>query len=66
MSVNIFEALQNAEINLKGSLDTQRQIGIRQLHNAIVIIEKGYELGDDIDALLADYGDAESVPEKEN
>ena len=66
MSVNIFEALQNAEINLKGSLDVQRQIGMRQLHNALVLIEKGYELGDDIDALLATYGDVEDVPEKNN
>ncbi len=65
MSVNIFEALQNAEINLKGSMDIQRQIGQRQLHNAIVLIEKGYELGDDIDALLATYGSAEDAPEKE-
>ena len=64
MSVNIFQALQNAEINLKGSLDTQRQIGMRQLHNAIVLIEKGYELGDDIDSLLATYGNVENAPEK--
>ncbi len=65
MSVNIFQALQNAEINLRGKLDTQRQIGMSQLHNAIVLIEKGYELGDDIDALLATYGSAEYAPEKE-
>ncbi len=65
MSVNIFEALQNAQINLKSSMIIQRQIGMRQLDNAIVLIGKGYELGDNIDAIIADYGDAESAPEKE-
>lgn len=66
MAVTIFEALQNARYNLidnKG-VGIAWAIGKMQLDNAIILLEKGYSIGDLVDPLLDEYGDAKSVPDK--
>ena len=67
MSVSILEALQNAEMNL----DNTRVLGMaiiplakEQLHNAIVLLDKGYDIYDEVEPLLEQFGDVENVPEK--
>ena len=67
MSVTILEALQNAEINI----GHYRQLGpailpiaVGQLHNAIVLLDKGYGIYDEVEPLLEAHGDVENVPEK--
>ena len=69
MSVNILEALQNAEYNLMGNVPYQyhfqKKMGLDQLHNAIVLLEKGYDLYDKVDNLIEKYHDVENVPDKE-
>jgi len=67
MSVSILEALQGAEINLTKNSNIQSAviIGRSQLHNAAVLLEKGYSIYDEVEPLLEKYGDIENVPEKE-
>lgn len=65
MAVTILEALQNARINL--SADTspfQNGIGRAQLNNAIGLLEKGYDIHDEVEPLLGKYGNVDKVPEK--
>ena len=62
MSVCILEALQNAEYNMKPGFTLQLAKG--QLHNAIVLLEKGYGIYDEVEPLLEKYGAIENVPEK--
>jgi len=68
MAVTILEALQNANMNL----DNVVVLGVRlvplvksQLNNAVVLLEKGYLLEDQVEPLLEKYGDVDNVPEKE-
>lgn len=67
MAVTILEALQNANANLKTArffpivLDLAKE----QLNNAVVLLEKGYGIDDYVEPLLEQYGDVDSVPEKE-
>lgn len=68
MAVTILEALQNANYNV----DNVKKLGIAllplvkaQLNNAVVLLEKGYDLDDEVEPLLAQYGSVENVPEKE-
>lgn len=63
MSVTILEALQNAEFNLNQSFTVG--IAKRQLHNAIVLLEKGYSIYDEVDPLLTEFKNVENVPEKD-
>jgi len=70
MAVSILETLQNAQMNLQNV----RVIGVgiipllpviqNQLNNAIGLLEKGYSLDEEVEPLLEEYGDVESVPEK--
>jgi len=67
MSVTILEGLQNAECNL----NNVRMLGLAivplakdQLHNAIVLLEKGYSIDDEVEPLLEEYGTVEDVPVK--
>ncbi len=67
MSVTILEALQNANMNI----DNVKIMGIGllplvkgQLNNAVVLLEKGYSLNDEVEPLLEEYGDVDSVPDK--
>lgn len=67
MSVSILDALRNAEMNL----ENVKRIGTAilplaqsQLHNAIVLLEKGYGVHEEVEPLLDKFGDVEDVPEK--
>lgn len=67
MSVTILEALQNANMNL----DNVKRMGIRvlplakeQLNNAVTLLEKGYSLDDEVEPLLEQFGDLDSIPNK--
>ena len=67
MSVSILEALQNAEMNLENVkvLGTAiLPLAQGQLHNAIVLLEKGYGKYEEVEPLLEKYGEVENVPEK--
>lgn len=69
MSVTILEALISAEMNIENA----KKVGIvvleiakNQVHNARVLLEKGYSIYDEVDPLLEAHGDVvENVPEKE-
>ena len=65
MSVTVLEALQNANFNI----DNVKVLGPAflplvkdQLNNAVVLLEKGYSLHDEVEPLLERYGDVDSVP----
>ena len=67
MAVTIFEALWNANYNL----DNMRTMGMAflplvksQLNNAVVLLEKGYSIDDEVEPLLEEYGDVNNVPDK--
>ena len=69
MSVTILECLENANYNL----DNVKVLGTAimplitsQLNNAIVLLEKGYGIDDEVDPLLEKYGDVDNVPDKDN
>ena len=36
-----------------------------QLNNAVTLLDKGYDIWEEVEPLLDKYGDVESVPEKE-
>ncbi len=66
MSATILEALQNAQFNLvdqriQGITD---KIGAEQLNNAIVLLEKGYSINDEVEPLLSGYNSVNEVPDK--
>ena len=67
MSVTILEALQNANHNL-GNIKLMGMgllpIVESQLNNATILLEKGYDIDDEVEPLLEEYGDVENVPEK--
>jgi len=66
MSVVILEALENADYNLQKSYTKMLvDIAKEQLHNAVVLLQKGYSLYDEIEPLLEQYGDVEKIPVKE-
>jgi len=69
MSVSILEALQNVQMNLKnvGMIGT----GIipliqNQLDNAVGLLEKGYDLYEEVEPLLEKYGGVDNVPDLED
>ena len=43
---------------------TIRNIAMKQLHNAVILLDKGYELSDDVELLLtmSTSGNVEDVP----
>lgn len=68
MAVTILEALQNANYNI----DNIKFMGTSliplvksQLNNAVVLLEKGYPLEQEVEPLLEEFGEVENVPEKE-
>lgn len=65
MSVSILEALQNANYNLQSGQSFGMMVAKRQLNNAVVLLEKGYGLDEEVEPLLELYGDVDSVPDKE-
>lgn len=66
MAVSILEALEAAEYNLGKNKESilAQEIGLRQLHNAIVLLNKNYSIFDEIEPLLEKYGRVENIPEK--
>jgi hypothetical protein len=63
MAVSILECLMNAEHNLQYGHPAIKQMAFEQLHNAIVLLEKGYDAGTEVEPLIEQYGDVDSVPE---
>ena len=66
MSVTILESLRNADFNIQNNGSLGIHIAKNQLHNAVVLLENGYSLDDEIEPLLERYGDIESIPEKQD
>jgi hypothetical protein len=66
MAVTIFEELQNANINLQNAKRGMYllPLAMTQLNNAVVLLEKGYDLYDEVEPLFEKYGSVENVPEK--
>ena len=68
MSVSIIEALKNAEINIENAKRIGRLallLAQEQLHNAVVLLERGYGIDEKVEPLLKKYGDVANVPDKE-
>ena len=66
MSVTIIEGLMNAEMNI----DNAGMLGMailpmakNQLHNARVLLEKGYSIDELVEPLLEKYDSVEAVQE---
>lgn len=67
MSVTILEALENANYNLKNL----KMVGMGllplvedQLNNAVTLLEKGYDIHDEVEPLIEKHGDVDNVPDK--
>ena len=60
------EALQNADYNLENAMKMPMLLPLvkEQLHNATVLLDKGYGIWDEVEPLLEEYGSVENVPEK--
>jgi hypothetical protein len=67
MAVTILEALQNARHNFQSAafMPVMLPIANEQLNNAVVLLEKGYDIDTEVEPLLEEYGSVEDVPEKE-
>ena len=63
MSVSIIEALQNADYNLKNNNPIGIMMAKEQVHNATVLLDKGYDIWTEVEPLLEKYGNIDSVPE---
>lgn len=66
MAVTILEALTNANYNLKTGYKFTISLAKDQLNNALILLEKGYELNDLVEPLLEKYGSVNEVPENPN
>ena len=65
MAVTILEALQNADYNLNQSMTfISLELAQQQLHNAVVLLEKGYDTFELVEPLLEKYGSVENIPDK--
>ncbi len=64
VSVSILEALQNADYNLQNNGRMGAAIARDQLHNAVELLDKGYDLHEQVEPLLEKYGAVENVPNK--
>ena len=67
MSVSIMEALQNANYNLENAVRMPMLLPMvkQQLNNAVTLLDKGYDLYDEVEPLLEEYGDVDNVPDKD-
>ncbi len=63
MAVSILDVLMNAEQNLKSPI-VGLSIAREQLHNAIVLLGKGYSPYEPVEPLLKGHGTVEDVPVK--
>lgn len=68
MSVSIMEALQNADYNMETAMNMPALLPLvkEQLHNATVLLDKGYGIWTEVEPLLEEWGDVENVPEFDN
>lgn len=69
MAVTILETLQNANYNLDsvGKLGTALLPLVKvQLNNAVILLEKGYDIYTEVEPLLEKYGNVNSVPENDD
>ena len=68
MSVSIMECLQNANYNLSNAVKIPMLMPMvqQQLNNAVQLLDKGYDIWEEVEPLLEKYGDVENVPEKLN
>jgi len=64
MAVTIFEALENANYNIKNNGGIGLIFAKEQLNNAVILLGKGYNLHDEVEPLLEQYGDINNVPHK--
>ena len=63
MAVTILEALQNADYNLRNNAPGIGLVLAReQLHNAVELLERGYELTEEVEPLIEEHGSVEQVP----
>ncbi len=65
MSVSIMEALQNADYNMDNAIKMPMLLPMvkEQLHNATVLLDKGYNIWTEVEPLLEKWGTVESVPD---
>jgi hypothetical protein len=63
MSVSILEALQNADYNLQKNGALGALAAKEQVHNATVLLQKGYNIWTQVEPLLEKWGSVEDVPE---
>lgn len=63
MAVSILECLMNAEQNLKTGIPAIIPMALEQLHNAIVLLDKGYSSDVEVEPLLDEFGSVENVPD---
>ena len=63
MSVSILECLQSADVNLTNNGVLGSMLAKLQVHNATVLLEKGYNIWTEVEPLLEKYGTVEDVPE---
>ena len=63
MSVSIMECLQNADYNLRNNYGLGAILAREQLHNATVLLDKGYSIWTEVEPLIDKYGTVEDVPE---
>lgn len=68
MSVSIMEALHNANHNIDnlGKMPFLLPLIKEQLNNAVTLLDKGYDIFDEVEPLLEQYGSVDNVPEKSN
>lgn len=62
----IMELLQEADFNLSQNKTLNKALARVQLNAAVVLLNKGYVLNDDIFEILKGSYDIATVPEKEN
>ena len=65
MKISILQSLQSANDNIawqSGSIGIK--IARKQLNNAVILLEKGYPLDQDVSILIEIYLKVENVPEK--
>lgn len=63
MSVSILECLQSADVNLTNNGVLGSMLAKLQVHNATVLLEKGYNIWTEVEPLLEKHGTVEDVPE---
>lgn len=68
MSISILECLYNAKHNLENvsKMPSIMPMVKEQLNNAVVLLEKGYGIWEEVEPLLEKYGDVDNIPEKED